>query len=1019
MTSTTILAPSLRRLLRPAALPLVLLAPAMALDQAFTINEFAGPPQANYPTAISAAPNGDLYVSSDRNGSLGHAKKMGKIVLCRDTDNDGKADKFIDFVPDIDSPRGGHLVGGTFYVIHPPHLTSYRDTDGDGVADEVKELVDGLGGGIEHPRGADHTTNSVRMGIDGWLYIAVGDFGMFNSKGTDDKHVTLFGGGVARVRPDGSDLEVYSYMTRNIVDIAIAPTMDIFSRDNTNDGKGWNTRFHHFTELSNHGYPRLYQNFKDEAIVPLADFGGGSGTGGLWLDEPGFPAAFTNTLFTCDWTTGNIYHNPVTRENASYTVKQEVFLKLTRAIDIDVDGFSRLYVADWRDGGFDHSKDGKPVGRIQRIVCPGEKAAQYVDVIKAKDAELPKLLASASAVQRLEASREIIARGRKLADDVLAVAKDAKQSEAVRVAAIFTYKQVLGKGATKELVALAGDAAVKEYALRALADRKGELAGVPARLFLDALKDANPRVVLQALIGLDRLEDKKVSADILAAAAPWKDKDGGVSPRLRLTAITVLTRLGNDEALLAAVKDPATREVALAALQHLHRPEVVKGLIAMAGGTDPDLRGAVFGALARLTYQEKPWDLKFWWQTRPDDRGPYYETIAWEETPKIIAALEKGFAATPPAAQGDYLALLAKNRLAVTELKLPGVDPVTLATGMAKPDEATAKVLVQAAVDAKRQFAQRVQAYKALGRVDGAAGLKARIEVLAAWSQEAGIPAEAGQHANDFIAEAERGNQVKDLRRIAAEGSDGVSRVAWACLLNVLGSPLAKDNWKNEVKKIIADNPKEVGFFNAIAERRLTGFDQQIEAALKSDNRKLVEAATAAKAAVGGAPAATDGGKKVAELPLKDVAAAAMAGKGDPEVGKRLFTQQGCVTCHAIDLKAEQKGPYLGAAGAKFTRDYLVDSVLEPSKVVAQGFQTFVLTMKDGSTQTGFITSEIEGVIELRNILGQVTKLKRADVDKETHVAQSMMPPGLAGTLTVAEFTSLVEYLVSLKAKGG
>jgi putative heme-binding domain-containing protein len=144
-----------------------------------------------------------------------------------------------------------------------------------------------------------------------------------------------------------------------------------------------------------------------------------------------------------------------------------------------------------------------------------------------------------------------------------------------------------------------------------------------------------------------------------------------------------------------------------------------------------------------------------------------------------------------------------------------------------------------------------------------------------------------------------------------------------------------------------------------------------------------------------------------------------MGGKGDVEAGKRLFTTQGCIACHAIDLKAEQKGPYLGAAGAKFTRDYLVDSILEPNKVVAQGFQTVVLTMKDGSIQTGFVTGEADGTIELRNIVGQVSKLKRAEVAKEDHLPQSMMPPGLANTLSVAEFTSLIEYLTSLKATGG
>ena len=45
------------------------------------------------------------------------------------------------------------------------------------------------------------------MGIDGWLYIAVGDFGMTNARAADGSTYTLHGGGVVRVRPDGSELE--------------------------------------------------------------------------------------------------------------------------------------------------------------------------------------------------------------------------------------------------------------------------------------------------------------------------------------------------------------------------------------------------------------------------------------------------------------------------------------------------------------------------------------------------------------------------------------------------------------------------------------------------------------------------------------------------------------------------------------------------------------------------------------------------------------------------------------------
>src|SRR5688500_6753975 len=83
------------RLMRPKRLIFTIaLTPAisMALPEGFVIREFGGPPQLEYPTAISAAANGDVYVSSDKNGSLGHVDAYGKIVRARDTNNDGKAD---------------------------------------------------------------------------------------------------------------------------------------------------------------------------------------------------------------------------------------------------------------------------------------------------------------------------------------------------------------------------------------------------------------------------------------------------------------------------------------------------------------------------------------------------------------------------------------------------------------------------------------------------------------------------------------------------------------------------------------------------------------------------------------------------------------------------------------------------------------------------------------------------------------------------------------------------------------
>ncbi len=990
--------------------------PAFAVPEGFEIKTFAEPFDADYPAAITVAPNGDVYVSSDQNGSLGKVKDMGRIIRCRDTDNDGKADEFVHFVPNVDSPRGGHIVGDTLYLIHPPYLSSFRDTDGDNVADEKKVLLKGLGGGIEHPRGADHTTNGVRMGIDGWLYIAVGDFGTTPAIGTDGKEYKLHGGGIVRVRPDGSEVEPYSVMTRNTCDVAISPLLDMFSRDNTNDGKGWNTRFHHYTALSDHGYPRLYHNFTDEMVTPLADYGGGSGTGGLWVDEPGFPEGFGSMLYSCDWTTGKVYYHKHKQVGASFEIEQAVFHDVTRATDIDVDGFSRLYISDWEGGKFKFAGKGKKVGKIRIVTAKDVKPFQYQDVAKAKDGELAQLLTSPSHTQRFEAQREILKRKpASAAADVLKICGDSSQSIEARVAAIFTLKQLLGSNSHEKLIPLLKDDAVREYILRAMTDRKSELDGVNSKWYVDALTDPNPRVVQQALVGLERLGAKDAAPAIIAASTRWNET--GISPHLMHTAMQTLSSLGNVEAMMAGVSDDKTRWLCLKSMNELHQDAVVDGLIKMSQeGKDGEATLDILITLARLHFKEDQWDGKAWWGTRPDDRGPYYAPVEWDGSAKIRSALEQGYAKLPDKLHGQYLSGMATNRIAITKLNIPGLDPVMAALGNPQPTEGQTKVLIDAAKDSSKDFALRLECYQAVLRGDPKQILPQQLSILAKWSSEENLPAEGSQAIEDFINETLRGQQLKPLRDLASKGSDAVSTIAWKAILTVTNSPLAKDRWREQATKYAKDNPKEVGYFNALAELKLAGYEKQIEAGLNWDNDELINAAKRAKAATAGA---ATGGKPIAQLKAEDVTKHVMAnaGKGDLADGKRLYTSQGCIACHAVDPKAVQKGPYLGSAGSKFTRDYLIESILDPNAVVSQGFQTTMITTKDGKSHMGFIVNEADGVIDIRNIAGQASQVKSDEIKTQTALPQSMMPAGLAGALTLEQFNSLIDYLASLKSK--
>ena len=348
-------------------------APAPALEQkmladvkappGFKLTLFAGPPVAMYPTCVAESPDGAVFVCVDPNLSLSTLKGVGRVMRLVDTDGDGHADTYTTFA-EMDSPRGVVSDGKTVFVMHPPTLTAYRDTNGDGIADESTDIITGLGFDLDF-RGADHTTNNIQLGPDGWLYVAVGDYGFVKATGTDGRQIHHRGGAVVRVRPDGTNLEIVATGTRNIFDVAIDPFARIFARDNTNDGDGWDTRLHYLAPGANMGYPMLYQNFKSEHFPSLADYGPGAGVGSIWLQDPAWPEGFNNTLYTGDWTMQKIYRHTLTPKGAIYDIKQDEFLSVLRPADVVLDGNSNLYVSSLAGGQFTYIGDS--VGYVVQV----------------------------------------------------------------------------------------------------------------------------------------------------------------------------------------------------------------------------------------------------------------------------------------------------------------------------------------------------------------------------------------------------------------------------------------------------------------------------------------------------------------------------------------------------------------------------------------------------------------------------------------------------------------------------
>jgi glucose/arabinose dehydrogenase len=636
----------------------------MKAPDGFTMLSYAGPPVAMYPTVVAPSPDGSVYVGVDLNLAQGAVKGRGRVMRLVDTDGDGHADKYTIFV-ETDSPRGIAVDGNTVYVLHPPNLTAYRDTNGDGIADQSDDLVKNIGFDLDL-RSSDHATNNITLGPDGWIYIAVGDYGYLNAKGKDGTTITRHGGSLTRVRTDGTGLEMYTVGTRNMYDVGIDPFGHAFARDNTNDGLGWDTRFHYLAPGATMGYPSLFLHFPQEHMPSIADYGAGSGTAGLWIQDPGFPDQWNNTLYTGDWTVNRIFHHPLERKGASWSIKQDVFMTVPRAIDMAMDDQSHLYVASLIGGVFNYAGD--TVGAIVRVSYPGKKAEAALRPATRTDAQLLAALVSANAVHRQWSQRELVHRGAKPATiaRLQQLMLDRKRPADARASALFTLKLLAGARANAAIQRVATEPAMREVALRTLVDDKRQLANVPVALYVTALGDTSNAVRAQGLNGLVRLGAK----DRAEAIVPLLTSPDSALAHL---AVQSLAALGAREVALRALTAPGSapelRTRARFALQQLHDEPTVTELVSQYGSAqDPAVKRELLLALARLYNTEAAWTGD-WWGTHPSTVGPYFTPATWEQSARIQPVLRSALLAASGDELGRIVDAYAANRVLPTGAK--------------------------------------------------------------------------------------------------------------------------------------------------------------------------------------------------------------------------------------------------------------------------------------------------------------------------------------------------------------
>ena len=109
------------------------------------------------PTSLTFGPDGRLYV----------AELAGQVLALADLNRDGSAETRVTFASGLNSPLGLAFFGADLYVGRRAGVTRLTDTNGDGVADQVVAIIDGL-------PALRHQTDGLAFGPDGRLYIGQG-----------------------------------------------------------------------------------------------------------------------------------------------------------------------------------------------------------------------------------------------------------------------------------------------------------------------------------------------------------------------------------------------------------------------------------------------------------------------------------------------------------------------------------------------------------------------------------------------------------------------------------------------------------------------------------------------------------------------------------------------------------------------------------------------------------------------------------------------------------------------------
>jgi putative heme-binding domain-containing protein len=937
---------------------------ALQVAEGFEINLFAADPVLAKPIQMNWDAAGRLWVASSETYPQVKpgAKPNDKILVLEDTDGDGEADKTTVFADGLFIPTGLAPGDGGAYVANSTELLHLSDKNGDGKADTRRVALDGFGTEDTH-----HIIHTFRWGVDSRLY--------FNQSIYIHSHVEtpwgverLGGGGFWRWKPDSMKLSVFA---RGLVN-PWGHVMDPFGQSFGTDGAGG--------EGINWMIPGAWYFTAPGATRILAGLNPGSPKycGLELVSGRHFPEDWQGNLITNDFRAHRVCRFVISDVGSGFAAREmpEV-VKTThpafRPIDVQFGPDGALYIADWynpiiQHGEVDFRDPRRDVthGRIWRITAKNRPVVTPPRLVDAHIADLCEQLKAPEKWTRDQARRVLVERGASAtlpAIEAFAARLDPADSRVDhhRLEALWVYWGLDQVEPTLLRLALESpDARIRAAAVRIIPDWADRLSE-PLQLLERLVGDEHPRVRLEAIRALGAMPDDRAAAVALRAVSKPRDKflDYALWLTMRDQEPRWLRQFA--EGRLETGGDPERLAVALDAVDSAAAIAPVLSLLKAKKLADSDL-APVLALLARRGGRD---DLNtLWTLVFEADRTPLFQRAVLEALDRLRVL----FKSNDERIRASALILAGRWKLEPLRAELEAV-----------------------ASDAQRSEDPRKSAISALALLGGPESIK-RLDTLAAGDASRAIreaatiwlvtldESSAARHAVALFESASHQHDPTILVNALLSDKDGAKALSQA----LVGRSINPDIVKIAMRAVRSTGRAEPGLLDALAKAgHLTG--------------TTVSLAPEARAAL-----------------LRDVATS-----GDPKQGEKIFRRADlkCLSCHAIAGSGGRVGASLESIGASAQPDYLLEALLEPSKAIKEGYHAVVVATDDGKITSGIKIRESADELVLRDAEDREVSIPKPRIE-ESKPAGSLMPEGLADSLTRDELVHLLRFLSELGKVG-